>query len=612
MRSRRRSTRLSPPSSERRPIPYQDGKAYIARIGFRVIFYLADALGALDGALARRIADWVASAPGLFTADLIEVVTRLSRVPALQDAALLLAAQVERKIQLDTDVGTRVSAYGDLARAVWRVGVDEAAVYFRRALDLAEAIGSDDFDRTNHLLELAGYYPGPELRPQAAHCLARIFELNQGEDGRFPWIEYAQAMVPIAGSATLATLARLDDRGVTRLGLSLGPALSELVKAGKLSPDAAAALCGLSAPFESWTWHFSDLAAAIAERLAPEHLEWFFQLVLVEIDRDDQLSPARETSEGLNRLAEVHLPIGSPSRMRIAALLARRGPPAALPPPAPAPAPAADAPAPYPVDLTDPDQIDREILGQAVDHAGRRWAVSTLRTLALQPVTPAARLEFVRATVESSAATLADKLRALDDHLMAWAAASPAMRDALPTLGLRLAAKHALELANSSSDAWGRLAGPRQIFRVRPGAARRAGDRGAPRQCRQSGRERLACARREAGARRRPCRDRRWAGALPVADRREAPGGSRRRPMDPVVRCASDEPALVAGLIWSRLGHSVAAMRWRAAHAVRALRAVGTVRGHRPSDRPRRDGTARCRSSMPSCHSMSCTRGSGC
>jgi hypothetical protein len=553
--------------------PYQDGKAYFARIGFRVIFYLADALGALDPALARRMADWVAAAPGMFTADLIDIVTRLSRAPAYHDAALLLAAQVERKIQLDTDVGTRVSAYGDLARAVWRVGIDEAAVYFRRALDLAEAIGSDDFDRTNHLLELAGHHPGPELSRQAAHCLARIFELNQGEDGRFPWIEYARAMVPVAGSAMLAILARLDDRGATRLGLSLGPALSELVKAEKLSPEAAAALCGLSAPFESWTWHFSDLAAAITERLAPERLEWFFQLVLVEIDRDDQLSPARETIESLDRLARAHLPIASSSRTRIAALLARRGPRAA--PLSSPPAPATDAPAPYPVDLTDPDQIDREILGQAVDHAGRRWPVFTLRTLAQQPSTPAERHEFVRAVVESSAATLADKLRALDDHLESWAAVSPALRDGLPALGLRLAAKHALELANSSSDAWAGWRALVKYFRsdlpllveqviavLRTNADYIGGNAW------------LALAAKLARA----------VNPAAIAEGLEhflsltgakLPAEVGDGPWTPSFVVPSDETALVAGLIWSRLGHPAAAMRWRAAHAIRRFAALG-------------------------------------
>jgi hypothetical protein len=552
--------------------PHQDGKAYLARIGFKVIFYLADALNALDAALARRIADWVAAAPGLFTADLIDVVGRLSRVPAHHDAALLLAAQVERKIQSDTDVGTRVSAYGDLARAVWRVGIDEAEVYFRRALDLAEAIGSDDFDRTNHLLELAGYYSGPELSPQASHCLARIFELNQGEDGRFPWVEYARAMVPIAGTATLATLGRLDNRGTTRLGLSLGPALSELVKSGKLSPDAAAALSGLSAPVESWTWHFSDLVAAIAERLAPERLEWFFQLVLVEIDRKDQLLPARETIEELARLAEVHLSITSPSRRRIAALLARRGRPAAVPPP---PARTTEAPQLYPVDLTDPDQIDREILGQAIDHTGQRWPVSTLRTLALQPATPAARLAFVRAVVESSAATLADKMRALDDHLMGWAAASPAMRDALPALALRLAGKHALELANSSSDAWASWRDLAKYFgceiallveRVTEALRTNADNLG--------GNAWLALAAKLAPA----------ASPAAIANGLERflsntdaklPAEVGDGPWSPIFVVPSDEIALVAGLIWSRLGHSDAAMRWRAAHAVRRFAVLG-------------------------------------
>ena len=140
--------------------PYQDGKAYLARTGFRVIFYLADALGAFDAALATRMAEWAANAPGLFAPELTDAVARLSRIPQCHDAALLLASHVDRKIQLDTDVGSRITAYGSLARAVWRVSTDEAAAYYRRALDLAEAIGSDDFDRTNHILELTGHYSG--------------------------------------------------------------------------------------------------------------------------------------------------------------------------------------------------------------------------------------------------------------------------------------------------------------------------------------------------------------------------------------------------------------------------------------------------------------------
>ena len=101
--------------------PYRDGKAYLARNGFRVIFDLADTLGALNAAIANRMAEWAASAPGLFTPELTNAVARLSRIPQCHDAALLLSGHIERKIQLDTDVGTRISSYGDLARAAWRV-----------------------------------------------------------------------------------------------------------------------------------------------------------------------------------------------------------------------------------------------------------------------------------------------------------------------------------------------------------------------------------------------------------------------------------------------------------------------------------------------------------
>ena len=194
------------------------------------------------------------------------MVARLSRTQACHDAALKLAGHVEKLIMLDTDVASRVSSYGLLARAVWRVGIDEAAAYFRRALDLAEAIGSDDFDRTNHLLELTGHYAGRELSPEAGHNLARILELNQSEDGKFPWIEYANTMVPIAGLTTLAMLARLDDREKARIDLSLGPALTVLVHADKLPVELAAAVFGLAAPIEAWTWRISDFAAIALER----------------------------------------------------------------------------------------------------------------------------------------------------------------------------------------------------------------------------------------------------------------------------------------------------------------------------------------------------------
>ena len=550
--------------------PYRDGKAYFARNGFRVIFDLADALGALNASLAKRMAEWAASAPGLFTPELTDVVARLSRVPQCHDAALLLASHIERKIQLDTDVGSRISSYGDLARAAWRVSTDETAAYFRRALDLAEAIGSDDFDRTNHLLELSGHYSGPELSPAAAHTLARILELNQNEDEKFPWTEYARTMVPIAGRATLATLARLDDRDAARLGLSLGPALTVLVRDSKLSVEAAVALLGLAAPIETWTWHILAFASEVIGRLPQERREWFFDILLIEIDREDQLSPARETIEGLHDLAERSLPASSRARKRIEGLLARLGPKSESRT-VMSPSIAAEPPAVFPVDLSDSDDIDRQILDQEIDQSGRRWPVLTLTDLAKQASSPAERLGFVRAVVEATAATLADKIHALDDYLEEWSKSSAAMRDALPDLGLRLASKHAAELASSSTDAWGAWRGLERYFHA---------DRAsliehvvaALRNTAHSlgGNAWLALAAKLAS-------DVSTSAIAEGLERFLANTGEKLPsevgdgPWDARFAVPVDEATFVAGLVWARLGHPSAAMRWRAAHAVRRL-----------------------------------------
>ncbi|MCX8281521.1 hypothetical protein OSJ77_15085 [Phyllobacterium sp. 0TCS1.6C] len=551
--------------------PYRDGKAYLARTGFRAIFYVSDALGALDPALAKRMVDWLASAPGLFAQELTDAVARLSRVKECQDAALTLAGHVERKIQLDTDVGSRVTAYGRLSRAVWRVSTEEASAYFRRALDLAEAIGSDDFDRTNHLLELTGHYSGPELSAVAAHTLARILELNQGEDGRFPWIEYAQTMVPIAGLGVLAMLARLDDRDVARLNLSLGPTLTVLMRQSKLPAATAAALFGLAAPGEAWTWRISDFASEAIKHLPKDHLEWFFNLLLVEIDRDDQLTPARETIEGLQRLAQQTLPATSKSRARIEGLLTWRGPLSETPPSPVTSAASPEPPPIFPIDLSDPDEIDRQISSEEVDQTGRRWPVRTLLELAKRTSTPAERLGFVRAVVESNIATLADKVSALDNYVEEWSKISTAMRDALPRLGLRLASKHAAELAGSSSDAWGAWRGLEKYFLAdRIGLVEHvvAGLRGVADEL--GGNAWLALAARlAAGVSNQAIAE--GLDRFLASSAEKLPTEVGDGPWDDRLLIPEDEADLVAALLWARLGHPVAAMRWRAAHAIRRL-----------------------------------------
>lgn len=553
--------------------PYRDGKAYRARIGFHVIFSVVDALDLLNPAIADRFVDWLATAPGLFTPQLTETVLRLSRIAHCHTAALKLASVVERRIQLDTDVATRVTAYGLLGRAVWRVGTAEAAVYFRRALSLAEAIGSDDFDRTNHLLELTSHYSGPELPPNAGHTLARIFELNQSDDSKFPWIEYAKATVPTSGLATLATIARLDDRDAARLGLSLGPALTILVQSGKLPSDLASAIIGLAPPSETWTWRLSDFAAAVLDKLPSDRHRWFFEILLIEVDREDQLSPSAMTIDPLCELAQRHLAAGDALRDRIEALAARRQREAH---PASAPIPAAEPELlPYPAPLDDPDAIDHAVLSEDPGPFGQRWPARILGDLAAHAITPEQRFKFVKAVVESSASSLSDKVRALVDPLKGWAAVSPALREALPSFALRLAAKHPRELAASGSDAWGAWRHLLRDFQAsQPALVEHIVAALGPEGTELGGDSWLALASK----------------LTPSASSQACAAGLERflaQSADLLPNEVGDGPwhahfltpdhaaEVVAGLIWARLGHPNAALRWRAAHAIRRLAAVG-------------------------------------
>ncbi|MBW7836506.1 MAG: NACHT domain-containing protein [Sphingomonadales bacterium] len=547
--------------------PYRDGKAYIARVGFLSLFAIADVVGTIDREVSRKMVVWLKSTPGMSTIQLTAITMRLSRIPACQDATLELAAYIEKLILLDTDTSLRISAYGDLARAVWRVDAEEAAAYFRRALDLADAIGSNDFDRTNHLLELASQYNGPPLPGSVGHDLARILELNQSEASRFPWIEYGLAMVPVSGAATLANLARLDDRGKAQLDLSLGPVLTILISSGKMPPDLGVCAFGLAAPSESLTWRYPAFVKAALAHLPPRQHEWLFDIILIELDRADQLSPWKETVLDLLVLAQAHLCQESPALARINALAELKG--------------AQDTGVPSPmkeyepqvgdVNLADPNAIDAAIEQEGVDQSGHRWPERTLLRLAGQASTPTERLNFVKAVVHSSVPKLSEKLRALDDYLPAWSDRSAAMRDSLPTLALVLANKHAQELVGHSWEAsaiWQKLIGifggnrseiiGRVIMSLRAIATEVNGDSWL-----------LLAAKVAPIATPGALADglKRFLSLTGATLPDEVGDGPWKNSF-----IVNDEPGeVIAGLIWSRLGHMKAAMRWRAAHAVRRL-----------------------------------------
>lgn len=553
--------------------PYRDGKAYIGRLGALVIFHVADAIDAFDALQAERFASWVKEGHGLHIPELTRMTARLSRKADLHDSALSLAAYVEALIQSDTDTGSKIASYGKLARAVWRVSPDEAAVYFRRALDLAEAVGSDDFDRTNHLLALSGRYNGPELEPQASYNLARILELNTHEAGKFPWNEYADALAPTAGLGSLAIISRIDDRDHASLGQTLTAMLGVLVSNGCLPADIATSIMGLGAPVERWSWRLDNFADRVVPNLDKKRHEWFFERLLVEIDRTDCLSPWKDTIDGLLKLAGRSLPATSPSIMRLEALLARL---ARKDSSTHFAAPAVPQPERIErYDVADPDEIDRAIGADLAANPRNPFPQRTIGELAATVSTPAQRLAFVRAVAKANSATLSEKLGALDDYLPGWAALSAALNEALPQIALELAGRHASELVGHS---WETDRGWRELlttFRAdRTALIAKVIASLGPTATEVSGDSWIGLAAHLAPTiandpfRRGLNRYLLLAGAkIPE----EVADGPWHEDLDG----SGDPLELTAKLIWVRLGNFQARARWRASHAIRQLARAG-------------------------------------
>ena len=546
----------------------QDQKQYIARTCIPVFFQVGDAIGAFNPSNAGHLVTLIKKSQDLTIPTLMRMVQRLSRNQSLHDVALELASYVESLISKDTNINTCISSYGNLARAVWRVGHREAAAYFRQGLDLADAVGSDDFYKANYLMDLTSHYSGELLEKEAAHNLARILELNQHDPHKFPWTDFAKSMVPTAGLSTLALISRLDDRDHIPLSRTLSPMLSVLVKKDFLSSELASCVVGLEEPEEGWNWNLNYLAEVFCSKIPADKHEWLFQLLLTEIDRIYRLMPLPATIAGLKSLAEQYLDASSPALSRICTL-AERNP---LTENQPSEIAAAEVPFRFDgiINFGDPDALDKAIEND-IDERNHSPA-RTLLHLAANVKVPLERLDFVRAVAQSRRASLSQKLDALDGYLKVWAQNSKAMSDELPKFALEIASKHATDLISDSWEntarVWHRLVDyfggsskelVREVISSLGMAANEiSGDswlslaaKLASEVSRSSLRNGLNRYLKSSGL------------ALPdkVGD----------GPWNQGFLTADTDLKNIATLIWVRLGNLKASSRWRAAHAIRRL-----------------------------------------
>ena len=122
---------------------------------------------------------------------IIEIVSTLAKRSSLQSLAGEEAMRAKSLIEDENDVQKRAYFYADLARAILPASAEEAAAYFRMALEQMKAIGSEDDRFTNWLALFASSLCGSELDEKDFHTLTNICELNIWDDPeKFYWIAF--------------------------------------------------------------------------------------------------------------------------------------------------------------------------------------------------------------------------------------------------------------------------------------------------------------------------------------------------------------------------------------------------------------------------------------
>lgn len=253
----------------------------------------------------------------VYPSTLIELVSIFSKKARLQEFAGQEAIRCASLIESDNEVDYRASLYARLAQAILPASAAESSEYFRTGLEQMDAIGSGDYQYTNHLFNLAASVKGAELKEADFHTLSNIAELNlTDEPEKFPWYAFGRGMSRVSGCRGLAKLSRWNDRDKVTLDYTLMPYLTALVDDDKIDPGDAVALNWLADPAEYWSCNTETFAKILVGRNS-ENNE---QLVTELVEQFEANNPGLSAESTVKALAEISKSILGP-RSKIASRL---------------------------------------------------------------------------------------------------------------------------------------------------------------------------------------------------------------------------------------------------------------------------------------------------
>ncbi|WP_316187974.1 MULTISPECIES: hypothetical protein [unclassified Bradyrhizobium] len=539
------------------------------------------ALGQVNSHSAARFATCAESSNAYPIAWRLQFISQLANQATGKITAGRLAVEAVNSIQNEDDVTGRAALFAQLARAILPADENEARAIFHRGLTELDAIGSGDYGFTNELLAFSTSIRSGPLSSISALRVAKVCELNNYDSRKFPWALTGQAFSRIWGLRYLAQIGRWHDRDKVDLELTLPPALCFLVRDRLLSPESAVGMLGLVDLVEMWDWGWKDLCQSLIDVGASVAL---FSDVLRAYERAhpsgnyyrlDEVRAVLESSPQV--FASVRSKLDDlRDRASHRRTVDRNTPPLAGQPDMHREKPDKRATITMKVEHTDP--LDPASLEALLDTISELDGALELKQFAFERlrarVSYGDRGRHIEALLGARNAELFTKNALLEDTKRDWKPDSPSGLDSLAAGG-RLIQDHAAELLGKS---WGfnwelnklaEVSGrPRWELAMKLVEAATTRDIDAA-STTWLNLGTLLSEKADPAVAKKALERLMDSGTARLAD--NVGDGAWRGELDP----GENELRTVAGLVWLCLGAPEAAMRWRAAHAVRELARLG-------------------------------------
>ncbi len=243
------------------------------------------------------------------------VLALLTSRPKLHARSGIFARSIAEGIRKDDYIEQRGEDYALLAEALLEMSVAEAREYYRSGLSELDKLGSNDYDLIYAILNYAAAQPGGHIRPDLGQRLMNLSQTICSHDSsKFAWALFARASSKSVGTTAATKIVRWSDQDVAEFSYGLPQLVCSLAAEKHLSPRRAAAVLILCKDHGWHEWRIGDgLADLLAVATGIDEQQSIFTTVFNKIKSEHSNGGWPSVWESLLALAEKFKGVASDS-----------------------------------------------------------------------------------------------------------------------------------------------------------------------------------------------------------------------------------------------------------------------------------------------------------